>query len=198
MPISFQCQNCGKKLKAPDSAVGKSSKCPQCGAKVTCPEPVYDAEIEEGPSPLPGSAKPAGVAPHADLDDGSPYALRDPDPEPAPAPAETGRHPCPMCGEMILQNAAKCRFCGEVFDPALKKSQKTKYGAEESNLSVGDIAVAILCSGIGCIAGLVWMIQGKPKGLKMFGLSFLVAVILNVINVFVQMSLHGPGRPGGP
>ena len=31
MPISFQCPRCGKKLKAPDTAVGKSSKCPGCG-----------------------------------------------------------------------------------------------------------------------------------------------------------------------
>ena len=47
MPISFQCPHCGKKLKAPDSAAGKSSTCPGCGNKVTCPEPVYDAEVVE-------------------------------------------------------------------------------------------------------------------------------------------------------
>ena len=45
MPISFQCPNCGMKLKAPDSAVGKSSACPRCETPVTCPEPVYDAEV---------------------------------------------------------------------------------------------------------------------------------------------------------
>ena len=27
-----------------------------------------------------------------------------------------------------------------------------------------EIIVAILCSGIGCVDGIVWMIQGKPKG----------------------------------
>ena len=47
MPISFQCPGCGKKLKAPDKAAGKTSTCPGCGGPVTCPEPVYDAEVVE-------------------------------------------------------------------------------------------------------------------------------------------------------
>ncbi len=47
MAISFSCPRCGKKLKAPDNAAGKSSKCPGCGSPVTCPEPVYDAELVE-------------------------------------------------------------------------------------------------------------------------------------------------------
>ena len=38
-------------------------------------------------------------------------------------------------------------------------------------MSTGDWVAAILCSGIGCIAGIVWMIQGKPKGKKMFLIS---------------------------
>jgi hypothetical protein len=183
MAISFQCQQCGKKLKAPDDAVGKSSRCPGCGAKVVCPEPIYDAEVSEHPP-----QKAAGVDPYADLDDGSPYALKDPEPDPYAAPAEA-RRPCPMCGEMILASAAKCRFCGEVFDPTLKKSKSKKFGTEASELSTGDIVVALLCSGIGCIAGLVWMIQGKPKGLKMFGLSFLMVIVWNIINVVIQTSL---------
>ena len=40
MSISFECPTCGKHLKAPDAAAGKSSKCPGCGGKVTCPAPV--------------------------------------------------------------------------------------------------------------------------------------------------------------
>ena len=47
-------------------------------------------------------------------------------------PDGRGRRPCPMCGEMIVATAAKCRFCGEVFDPTLKKAKskkKKKYDA---------------------------------------------------------------------
>jgi predicted RNA-binding Zn-ribbon protein involved in translation (DUF1610 family) len=190
MPISFECHQCGRKLKAPDAAAGKASKCPSCGAKVVCPQPVYDAEVED---------RPAGVDPYSDLDDGTPYALKDPDPAPAPEAGEGARRPCPMCGEMILTTAAKCRYCGEVFDPTLKKAKSKKaLGAGAEDLSTGDIVVALLCSGIGCIAGLVWMIQGKPKGMKMFGLSFVMVIVWGVINAFLQSTMRQAGIPGGP
>jgi predicted RNA-binding Zn-ribbon protein involved in translation (DUF1610 family) len=101
MSISFQCPQCGKKLKAPDDAAGKSSSCPGCGGKVTCPEPVYDAEVvdmELTPD------KPKGFDPFADLDDDKPYGVAG-----APPVAQTSddsRRPCPMCGEMIVATAA--------------------------------------------------------------------------------------------
>ena len=31
-----------------------------------------------------------------------------------------------------------------------------------------------------------WMIQGKPKGMKMFGLSFLMVVIWNFLSLLAQ------------
>ena len=106
--------------------------------------------------------------------------------------------PCPMCGEMILASAAKCQFCNEVFDPAPKKAKSKKkskkYGPGDKDLSGGDIAVALLCSGIGCIAGLVWMVQGKPKGLKMFGLSLAMNIFWGVVRLVIQQST----QPGGP
>jgi hypothetical protein len=113
MSISFECAKCGKKLKAPDNAAGKTSKCPGCGSPVTCPEPVYDAEPIEAP--------PGGVSPYGDVDTEQPYAMV---PEPAAAPSAEARRPCPMCGEMIVASAAKCRFCGEIFDSTLKKVGK--------------------------------------------------------------------------
>jgi predicted RNA-binding Zn-ribbon protein involved in translation (DUF1610 family) len=193
MPITFQCPQCGKKLKAPDSAVGKSSKCPGCGRTVICPEPVYDAEVVEMTMT---PEKPPGFNPYADLDDDNPYAMVNP-----PAAQEStieSRRPCPMCGEMILTTAAKCRYCNEVFDPTLKKAKGKKKSKNRSRddeiLSGGEIAVALLCSGIGCIAGLVWMIQGKPKGLKMFGLSF----AMNIFWSAVRVALLNVTKPGGP
>ena len=33
---------------------------------------------------------------------------------------EPHRRPCPICGEMIVAKAAKCRFCGEIFDESMK------------------------------------------------------------------------------
>ena len=190
MAISFSCERCGKKLKAPESAAGKSSKCPGCGATVTCPEPVYDAELVESPGGESG-----GLDPYGDLDADKPYAVTGP-----ATPAETATEaprPCPMCGEMIVNTAAKCRYCGEVFDPSLKKakSKKKKHGADAEDLTTGDWIVAVLCGGIGCIAGIVWMIQGKPKGLKMFGVSIAMNVFWYVVQMVVVGLLNkGPGQ----
>lgn len=196
MPISFDCKFCGKRLKAPDSAAGKTSKCPQCGKPVTCPEPVYDAEpVADQPEIL------DDVDAYSDLDDGKPYGVTGPPPE----ASDEHRRPCPMCGEMILASAAKCRFCGEVFDKDLKKAQtkkkkkkkKKSWDPEDEDLSGGEWAVAIICSGIGCIAGIVWMIQGKPKGIKMLVVSIIADLVKAGIRFAIMSQGGGPGV-GGP
>jgi DNA-directed RNA polymerase subunit M/transcription elongation factor TFIIS len=180
------CPGCGAKLKAPDEAVGRKTTCPKCKTSLTVPEPVYEAEAAPGPSPV-------------DM-----YGLDDPAPLPPRSSGESAsggeaRRPCPMCGEMILASAAKCRYCGEVFDPKLKKAEaKTKKkrrssDASADDMSAGDWVVAILCSTIGCIAGIIWMIQGKPKGKKMFLVSFTVNVIFGILRyVLVEMAKQQP------
>ena len=189
MSISFTCATCGKKLKAPDNAAGKASKCPGCGSPVTCPEAVYDAELVDAP--------PGGVDPFADLDTDKPYAMAGPAagmPAAPDAPSGEARRPCPMCGEMIVATAAKCRYCGEIFDPTLKKAKKkkkSKYGPEAADLTTGDIVVGLLCSGIGCIAGVVWMIQGKSKGWKMVLLSIISDAVKSVIWTVIQQQQGG-------
>ena len=84
MPISFQCPKCGKKLKAPDSAAGRSSSCPGCGGKVTCPEADDGEVVEMQLTPL----KPKGFDPFDDIDSGKPYGVAAPDPS-AVADAES-------------------------------------------------------------------------------------------------------------
>ncbi len=165
MPIRVDCASCGKKLQVPDSTAGKRVKCPGCQAVLDVPRPgVMETE-------------PAGIAEsrpsRAAVDDAS-------------EAEDSGKKPCPMCGEMIVATAAKCRFCGEIFDPELRAvEQKKKVPAADADMSVGDWVVAVLCSGIGCIAGIVWMIQGKPKGGKMLGVSFLFSVIWGVVRTVV-------------
>jgi predicted RNA-binding Zn-ribbon protein involved in translation (DUF1610 family) len=144
MPISFACHQCGRNLKAPESAAGKSTKCPGCGATVTCPEAVYDAELLGAPS---SRADGYGVA-DRDLD--GVYATAGPPVGSAVAP--DARRPCPMCGEMIIATAAKCRFCGEIFDATLKKAglggkQAKSMASAQRNLVIS-ILLWVVCAGI--------------------------------------------------
>jgi hypothetical protein len=72
-----------------------------------------------------------------------------------------------------------------------KKEQKAmKATGEDADLSTGEWVVAILCSTIGCIVGIIWMIQGKPKGKKMFLVSFAVQLIWGVIRVALETAAN--------
>jgi predicted RNA-binding Zn-ribbon protein involved in translation (DUF1610 family) len=175
VPISFECPHCGKKLKAPDGAVGKSSKCPGCGNAAICPEPIYDAEVVGGTG-----EEPLGLNSDANLGGDKPYGLIGP-PAPAALPAES-RRPCPMCGEMILAAAIKCRHCGEVFDPVLKKGKGRKSGKKSSRrggsnpAAVRDLGLGVVLTvlGIGLtvasLANPIETSQGQAKSYVFYGL----------------------------
>lgn len=188
MPIRVTCKSCGKSLKAKDSAAGKRVKCPQCGDPMTIPEPIYDAEEADGYDDQGYEDDDYGYDDYGQDDQ---YDLGD---QVANAPAGEKRRPCPACGEMIIDTAVKCRFCGEIFDASLKKRQKKSRGSSGSlddDMTTGDWVVAILCSGIGCIAGVIWMIQGKPKGAKMLGVSLLMQFFWGAVRVIIEMAAEG-------
>ena len=42
MTIRFNCEHCGKEIKAPDSAGGKRGKCPYCGQSNDVPSPIVE------------------------------------------------------------------------------------------------------------------------------------------------------------
>ncbi len=106
MPISVDCPQCGKTLRAKDAAAGKTAKCPSCQGLITIPmlDEVYDAE-EAG-------------ADETESEYGSSYD--------SPAVPEAGRRACSACGEMISEMAKKCRHCGEIFDADLKRRKSVK------------------------------------------------------------------------
>ncbi len=199
MAIRVQCPACGKRLQARDSAVGKRAKCPHCSKLLVIPKPVLEAEEAAEETPVQPPPAPAPARDLSDLlDEADEYPLAAPTPTPTPTAAPTPgppdtRRPCPMCGEMIPLGAGMCRFCGEIFDPALKKKKRRRAGAgaEDEDLSTVDYLLAILCSGIGCICGIVYLIQGKPKAGKMIGLSLLFAFIWNVVRFLIELAAGG-------
>jgi phage FluMu protein Com len=162
MPIQFRCSGCDKTLRVPDNAAGLSVNCPECGASNHVPESRFQEEAASFPSPARG---------------------RDIESQPeGRGLEEEGRRPCPMCGEMIAASAIKCRYCGEVFDPTLRRAERKRTGADTDRYMTGvDILLAVLCFNIGCIVGIVYMCQGKPKGIKMIGLNLLVQFAVGAI-----------------
>ena len=195
MPIPVECPNCGKVVRAPDSAAGKRGKCPQCATVIDIPFAAPEAPAAPA-APTP-KKKPAPVPPPVDDDDvyDAEEASDDGDDEgvfeAAPAKKKSAknseevgdedRRPCPACGEMIRSTAKKCRYCDEVFDKKLANRKKAAKSDDE--LSAGDIAFCLIpcVSGLACIFGLVYGIQGKSRGWKMMGLSFAASVVWQIL-----------------
>lgn len=115
MPIEFQCLSCNKKLRVPETAVGKRAKCPGCQQVVTVPAasttgapsapvgppPVGPPASPVGPPPGPPVGAPAaGLAgnPYA----GSPQPLANPYSTPVAAAPRQGAPARPLTVKEIL------------------------------------------------------------------------------------------------
>lgn len=83
-------------------------------------------------------------------------------------PDRSDRVRCPMCGEMILSSAAKCRFCGEALkrrpsapDESIEQLVEEKIKLKQDN----DTAFQLLLTGIiGCFSPI----------LAIYGIIFLI------------------------
>jgi len=135
----MNCPSCGKTLSAPESAVGKKAKCPACGTLMIVPEAVLEAEEIGAAGEQPASND------YNLLDDITGAAASQPPTSPAGLGQEPARRPCPECGEMIVAGAAKCRFCGAVFDPRVRAGGTTSRLTSVPNYLVQAILVTLFC-----------------------------------------------------
>ncbi|HZZ73994.1 MAG TPA: hypothetical protein VFE24_17200, partial [Pirellulales bacterium] len=50
MSVEVACPNCGKKLRAPETSLGKNAKCPRCGGIIYIPLDAPQSSKEDAPS----------------------------------------------------------------------------------------------------------------------------------------------------
>ena len=207
MPISVKCAECGKGLRAPDALAGKKAKCPQCGGVIPIPAAVSDAEEFEDDPPVPKPTAPKPSVPKASaksttraakkkVEEEEDYGDADMD---ADEESEDGRRACPMCGEMIVATAAKCRYCGEVLDSDLRKSGKSRSGRRGKAVQQDVKTIAkhqkalIICILIQIAAFCVQL--GVPPQLRpIVSLAYLVTSLAATVFVFMlAMKLYSTG-----
>jgi hypothetical protein len=104
------------------------------------------------------------------------------------------RRPCPVCGEMIVATAAKCRFCGEILDETVKRVGKAKSGKGKTKAELRSIAVyqryLILCILIHLLSFVAFLgsaiilrpeTNGMTRGIDaIFWLIVVVALVSNL------------------
>src|SRR4051794_13877451 len=140
--IVFDCPECGRPMQAAEDHAGEQVRCPACQGIVRVPEtrrgalsrPLFEPEI----------------------------VSRSPDGGFREGVADEPRRPCPMCGEMIVASAIKCRFCGEIFDSTLRRQSdnpklERTYRSQMNGL--GGLWIFFACLGL---LGLLILI-GQPR-----------------------------------
>ena len=209
MPIKMSCPSCGKTLSAPDNAAGKKAKCPGCGQIMTVPEAVVAAEDIHAPEPE------ATFSPQPPAGDGASWldeVQGAATPPTASGPGGDARRPCPECGEIIIAGAAKCRFCGAVFDPRLRTSSM-QGGQNYRGFAITSMVLGILslfcCGPVFGIAAIVFgVIAGNGmkasrnidgKGMATAGvvlgiIGAVLGVIIAIIYVLSMAAAGGGGR----
>jgi hypothetical protein len=104
---------------------------------------------------------------------------------------------CPSCGQMIARRSQRCVYCDadlEVPRPAKRRKKKkptkeeilARRGISDSDLTAGDIAFAVICSGLAFIIAIFHMISGEPKGWKML----LIAVVADLVKAAILVGVR--------
>jgi hypothetical protein len=102
-------------------------------------------------------------------------------------PEEGGeRRPCPVCGEEIAATARKCRFCGEVLDPELRR--KSSGGPRMSRQDLYSVAIyqkVILWCILAYLVAVAAQFAVPRESRLILGLVFAAVAVLATVFVFM-------------
>ncbi|MSR32717.1 MAG: DUF4190 domain-containing protein [Gemmataceae bacterium] len=153
MALIVPCPGCNTQLKV-GASPGQQFKCPKCFQILTVPS---DARLDKGFSSEARLDKEVLPAPEDSLSN------------PSLAAPETDKKLCPFCGESILANASKCKFCGEFLDGSrhershsFQRSQSDDFEPHRGGLILAlGILSLVVCAPLGIFA---WVMGSSDLG----------------------------------
>jgi hypothetical protein len=107
MSITVKCLACAAVIKAPESLLGRTVKCPKCAA------PISVGAVTPTSPPVAAVHVPQPVVMAVNV------------------AREEAMSRCPYCGEDIRAIAKKCKHCGEIIDPTLRDQEALKREVED-------------------------------------------------------------------
>ena len=166
-------------FRADPALAGKKMRCPKCGGTLSVPQ-----TVQTDPKPAAGGEPPEAASQEREAGE-----------EPVPS-----RVPCPACAELILRDAAKCRFCGHITKPEKLREKRALNIPALAGLALAIFAwpvvgacfffwvkqliqsmmvgMAISAVAIGCgIWGVVLFLRRKPQGNGELTLSLAGAIL---------------------
>lgn len=96
---TISCTTCAAKLKLPEGTEAQAFQCPKCGSLIDS-DAARSGETKRGASSLGRRQSPSQWQSAEDSVS------------------------CRYCGERVLAHARKCKHCGEILDPDLRKSRR--------------------------------------------------------------------------
>ncbi len=87
-----------------------------------------------------------------------------------------------------MATAKKCKYCQEWLDESLRKINERMGKNEDDNMTAVNVLLCVFCSGIGCVMGLIYAIQGKKKGWKMMVLSIVISFLFSLLRAIMEES----------
>ncbi len=175
MTIRFDCQFCGKTLKADDAKAGKKVKCPSCEGLLSIPD-------------LPVSAE--STVPEAeDLDDD----VAEESSKSATMATAQRTIPCPMCDEPISPRETTCPYCGEAIKAKQKRRSRGPI-ADPMKRFMGFLidtlaGLLFVAPGIGMMLAGVATAQNDPEPSMPVIIGFLLIGVGGIAGFAIQLYL---------